>query len=187
MRIALSLAAATVALGYAAAATALASCVPPPPLAERIRGTDVVAHGVVTAFEGGPTANRRALIVRLERVYKGSAPAMVFVSAGPGGEGGGAPGTVVATSVDYRADLGTDHTFYLKRQAPAGFSTDACSGSHQGPPTDEELRLLGAGQPPEAGPRGVAEATGSDRAIAAVALVVALVAMVGAIRYARTR
>lgn len=188
MRIALSLTVAAMALGLAAAAaTALASCAPPPPLPERIGGTDVVAHGIVTAFEGGPLANRRALVVRLERVYKGSAPAMVKVSAGPGGEGGGAPGTVVATSVDYQADLGTDHTFYLKRRAPAEFSTDACSGSHPGPPTDEEVRLLGAGQLPEPGPPGVAEVTGSDVALVALGLLVALALMVGLVRFARAR
>lgn len=151
-----------------------ASCAPPEPLPQRIARADVIVYGQVVAFEGGPIANRRALIVEVARVHKGIAYQVVFVSAGPGGEGGGAPGQVVATSVDYTADIGMAHTFYLKQIAPAGFSTDACSGSHPGDLSAEELAALGPGQAPDRTPGGVGSATDADRLLAAVVLGAAL-------------
>lgn len=147
-----------------------ASCALPEPLPQRIARADAVVFGRVVSFEGGPVANRRALFVTVERVYKGSAVDRIFVSAGPGGEGGGAPGTVVATSVDYTAELGSEHTFYLKQHSPAGFSTDACSGSHEGDLTAEERAALGAGRAPDRAPGGVGSATDTDRLIALGAL-----------------
>ena len=147
-----------------------ASCALPEPLPQRIARADAVVFGRVVSFEGGPIANRRALMVSVQRVYKGNAVDQIFVSAGPGGEGGGAPGTVVATSVDYRAEQGSEHTFYLKQHAPAGFSTDACSGSHEGDLTADERAALGAGQVPDRAPGGVGSATDTDRLIAVAAL-----------------
>ncbi len=163
---ALVLVVASLALGRVADA----SCAPPEPLPQRIARADAVVFGRVVAFEGGPIANRRALIVAVQRVYKGSAVDRIFVSAGPGGEGGGAPGRVVATSVDYSAEQGSEHTFYLKQHSPAGFSTDACSGSHEGDLTADERAALGAGTAPAQAPGGVGSATDADRLIAVVAL-----------------
>ena len=157
------------ALVAAASALALgaaeASCAPPEPVPQRIGRADAIVFGRVASFEGGPLGNRRALIVDVERVYKGSVGGRIFVSAGPGGEGGGAPGQVVATSVDYLAEQGSSHTFYLKQHAPAGFSTDACSGSHPGDLDTDERTVLGAGTAPGRIPGGVGSATDVDRAI----------------------
>lgn len=155
---------------FALGSVADASCALPEPLPERIARADAVVFGRVVAFEGGPIANRRALIVAVQRVYKGSAVDRIFVSAGPGGEGGGAPGSVVATSVDYTAEQGSEHTFYLKQHAPAGFSTDACSGSHEGELTADERAALGSGIAPAQAPGGVGSATDADRLVAVVVL-----------------
>lgn len=151
-----------------------ASCALPEPLPQRIARADAVVFGRVMSFEGGPIPNRRALIVAVQRVYKGSAVDRIFVSAGPGGEGGGAPGTVVATSVDYTAEQGSEHTFYLKQHSPAGFSTDACSGSHEGDLTADERAALGAGRAPDRAPGGVGSTAGTDRLIAVAVLGAAL-------------
>ena len=165
-------AAVAAAAALAAGAAAEASCAPPEPLPQRIARADAVVFGRVMSFEGGPLANRRALIVAVQRVYKGDVVERVFVSAGPGGEGGGAPGQVVATSVDYQAEQGSEHTFYLRQHAPAGFSTDACSGSHPGDLDAAERAALGAGSLPGRVPGGVGSATDADRAVA-VALILA--------------
>jgi hypothetical protein len=160
----------SLALGMAAEA----SCAPPEPLPQRIARADAIVFGRVMSFEGGPIANRRALIVAVQRVYKGNAVDRIFVSAGPGGEGGGAPGQVVATSVDYQAEQGSEHTFYLKQHAPAGFSTDACSGSHPGDLDADERAALGAGGAPDRAPGGAGSATGVDRAVALAMVLVSL-------------
>ncbi|HET8567624.1 MAG TPA: hypothetical protein VFM93_01395 [Candidatus Limnocylindria bacterium] len=123
-----------------AASHADASCVEET-LRERIARADVVAHGAVVGLEGG---DRRSLIVQVDRTYKGTAPAVIFVAAGPRGEGGALTG--VATSVDYDAPVGSEHTLFLKQHSPAGFSTDACSGSHPGGPSAEERAALGEGR-----------------------------------------
>ncbi|HET7700626.1 MAG TPA: hypothetical protein VFM06_07140 [Candidatus Limnocylindria bacterium] len=172
--VAFAAAAAAAAAGLAASAPAEASCAPPEPLPQRIARADAVVFGHVVSFEGGAVRNPRALIVRVERVYKGDVVERIFVSAGPGGEGGGAPGQVVATSVDYLAEQGSEHTFYLKQHAPAGFSTDACSGSHPGDLDAEERAALGAGSPPGRVPGGVGSATDADRAIGVALLLASL-------------
>jgi hypothetical protein len=170
-------------IGFAAALAAMASaltlthgadasCAPPEPLPQGTARADAIVFGRVMSFEGGPIANRRALIVSVQRVYKGAAVDRIFVAAGPGGEGGGAPGQVVATSVDYHVEQGSEHTFYLKQHAPAGYSTDACSGSHPGDLDADERTVLGAGRDADRAAGGVGSATDVDRAIA-VALIVA--------------
>lgn len=151
-----------------------ASCALPEPLPQRIARADAIVYGQVAAFEGGPIGSRRALMVEVLRVHKGSAYELIFVSAGPGGEGGGAPGQVVATSIDYTAEIGTAHTFYLKQIAPAGFSTDACSGSHPGDLDPAERAALGAGTAPDRAPGGAGSTTDLDRAIALAAVVASL-------------
>lgn len=160
--------------GLALSAAAEASCAPPEPLQQRIDRADAIVFGRVMSFEGqfgpGPFANRRALIVAVQRVYKGNAVDRIFVAAGPGGEGGGAPGQVVATSVDYQAEQGSDHTFYLKQHAPAGYGTNACSGSHAGDLYADERAVLGAGSAPGRAPGGGGSATDVDRLIAVAVL-----------------
>ncbi len=114
-----------------AAAPARASCVPPVP-ADQIARAEVIAFGRVTGVDrGAGTVAFQALTV-----YKGDpggAPITVQIGPGPRTFGG-------ATSVDYRADPG-DHLLYLRKQDGA-FVTDDCSGSHPGPATADELRLL---------------------------------------------
>jgi hypothetical protein len=172
-RLALAAALAAAALALSVTERADASCAPPEPLPQRIARADAIVFGRVLGFEGGPIANRRALMVSVQRVYKGRpVDGTIFVSAGPGGEGGGAPGQVVATSVDYQAEQGSTHTFYLKQHAPAGYSTDACSGSHPGDLDADERTVLGAGRDADRAAGGVGSATDVDRAIA-VALIVA--------------
>ena len=173
-RLVLSAALVTAASGLVLTAAADASCAPPEPLQQRIARADAIVFGHVASFEGGAVRDPRALIVRVERVYKGGAVERIFVSAGPGGEGGGAPGQVVATSVDYQAGQGTSHTFYLKQHAPAGYSTDACSGSHHGDLDAEERAVLGPGSPPGRAPGGVGSSTDADRALAAALILAAL-------------
>lgn len=166
-------------------APAEASCAPPEPVAQRIARADAVVLGRVVSFSGGLGPERRALIVAVERVYKGDVPAQMMVAIGPGGEGAGAP---AATSVDYRAEAGTRHTFYLRQHGAAGFSTDACSGSHPGDLEPDERAALGGGAAPRA--QGAAFEPGSpprwpthsDRALAAALLLAALGATFAASR-----
>lgn len=116
---------------------AAASCVPLS-LGEKIAMAEVIAFGTV-ADRIGPPFSGGTVTFRAQRVYKGALPAIVAVRVGPG-EG-------AVTSVDYRARSGTDHVLYLRRSAE-GYETNDCAGSHPGPATSEELRLLGAGFAP---------------------------------------
>ncbi len=133
--IASALACALVALVVAGSA-ANASCVQPN-LADQVARADVIAYGIVSRSIQLPIfPPARQVRFRPEGVLKGIAAAEMNVAIGP--DGG------AATSVDYRADDGTAHTLYLRRTGD-GYSTDACSGSHPGPPTAEETALLGGG------------------------------------------
>ena len=168
--VALAIVMASIALGVAADA----SCAPPEPVAQRVGRADAVVWGTVTG-SAGPLDDRRWLRVTVKTVYKGGgAPAQIVVRVGPEITGQGS-GQVGATSVDYVAAAGTSHTFYLKQHAPAGFSTDACSGSHEGEPTADELAVLGAPRPPAAGAGGPGSITALDRGLAAGAIVLVLV------------
>ncbi len=113
------------------AAPAWASCIQQTQ-ADQIARADVIAFGRVTSVDrGAGTLTFQALTV-----YKGdTGPDRITVSIGPGPRGNN-----VATSVDYRADPG-DHLLYLQRAA-SGYATNDCSGSHPGPPSVDELRLL---------------------------------------------
>ena len=116
------------------AAPARASCIQQTQ-ADQMARADVIAFGRVTSVDrGAGTLSFRALAV-----YKGDpGPEQITVQVGPGPRGVG-----VATSVDYRADPG-DHLLYLQRHGSA-YATNDCSGSHPGPATADELRLLAAG------------------------------------------
>jgi hypothetical protein len=129
-----------------------------------------VVWGTVTGLAGGLVPDPRSLSVRVQTVYKGSVPAQIVVRSGPEMPGTG-PGRPGATSVDYSAQPGTSHTFYLKQDGERVFSTDACSGSHEGEPTAEERASRGAPRPPDRaaeGPEG--GAGGLGRAVGAVVI-----------------
>ncbi len=173
----MSVLAASLALGL----NADASCAPPEPVAQRVARADAVVWGSITGSGGGPLGDRRSLMLSVKTVYKGSVPAQISVRVGPEIPGQG-PGQAGATSVDYAAAPGTAHTFYLKQHAPAGFSTDACSGSHEGEPSAEELAVLGTPRPPEAGAGAPGSVTDLDRGLAAGAIIVVLAATYFAFR-----
>lgn len=161
-----------------------ASCIAQQSIKEVADRADAVVFARVEGFEGPPGGPPgRFGFVRVERVYKGSAYGRIGVGIGPeSGSGGISP---AATSIDYQMSTGTAHTLYLKQHAPAGYTTDACSGSHPGPPTAEEEAFFGPGRAPDRTPTGIDSATGSDTAIAAAATLIALAAGVGAIVYAQ--
>lgn len=122
----------------ALAQPAAASCIQQD-LPAQIARADVIAAGRITSIgsSGGP------LVFQPVTIYKGTLEGgPVTVATGPGGGGG-------VTSVDYRAAVG-DQVLYLMGKGRS-FSTNDCSGSHAGPPTAEEVRLLGAGAAPPAG------------------------------------
>ena len=164
----MSVLAASLALGL----NADASCAPPEPVAQRVARADAVVWGTVSR---GVAHDRRTFFVTVNTVYKGSVPAQISLRVGPEIPGQG-PGQAGATSVDYAAAPGTAHTFYLKQHAPAGFNTDACSGSHEGEPSAEELAVLGTPRPPEAVGRALGSVTDLDRGLAAGAIIVVLAA-----------
>jgi hypothetical protein len=119
-----------------------ASCAPPAPVADNAARAVAVVHGTVTGVGSG------SLTLQVDRVLKGSVGTTVVVFLGPGR--GGAGGTAVATSVDYAAAVGTEHVLYLIRGDDGQLETNACIGSHAGPPTADEVAFFGAGTP--AGP-----------------------------------
>jgi hypothetical protein len=169
--------------GGLGAVPALASCIGPQSVSEYAERAEAIVYGRVTGAEGPPGAPARFVFVQVERVLKGSVVAQIGVAIGPGAEGGAGSGPV-ATSIDYQMDRGTDHTLYLKQDAPAGYTTDACSGSHPGTPTADEERLFGPGHPPERAPTGIGDATDVDRLVAAAVTLIALTSGVGAIVFA---
>ena len=178
-------AAISLALALVPGQLALASCIQQT-VPEQADRAEVIVYGRVNMLEGPPSVPSRFAIFDVQRVLKGSAKSRIGVALGPevGPRQGGA-GVAVATSVDYNVKPGEEHTLYLKQNAPGGFSTDACAGSHAGPPTAEETALLGAGKDPDPAPMGIGGATASDRVAAGIATVVALAAGVAAIWYAR--
>src|SRR6266545_1046356 len=110
------------------AAPARASCIQQTQ-ADQIARADVIADGRVTSVDPGVGTLRFLALT----VYKGDpGPGSLTVRFGPGGG--------AATSVDYRAEPG-EHFLYLQRDGSA-YATNECSGSHPGPATTEELRLL---------------------------------------------
>ena len=147
-------------------APASASCIQQTQ-ADQIARAEVIAYGRVTGVNrGAGTLSFRALAV-----YKGDpGPEQLSIQVGPGPRGVG-----VATSVDYRAEPG-DHLLYLQRQ-DGSYGTNECSGSHPGPATTDELRLLTAGKVityADPGPDTLAPIVGPALAGIAAVLVAAL-------------
>lgn len=137
-----ALAAVAVTLGVARPVAA--SCAPPAPLADNAARAVAVVHGSVTSVENG------ALTLRVVRVLKGPVDATLLVFVGPGRRAAGAGGV---TSVDYpdmstTVQVGSDHVLYLYRGSDGALETNACTGSHAGPPTADEVAYFGAGTSP---------------------------------------
>ena len=82
-------------------------------------------YGTVTDVSAG------AVTLRVDRVLKGQVGRSVRVF-----------GTVGFTSIDYRAELGSDHVLYLVRRADGELETNACIGSHAGPPDATEVTFF---------------------------------------------
>jgi hypothetical protein len=125
-----------IALAGLLATPAAASCRPPVSVAEN--ATVAVVHGTVTDTNGG------ALTMRVDRIFKGQVGVGIRVFVGPGRTG------VAATSVDYLAQAGSDHIFYLIRGADGQLETNACIGNHPGPANSDEIAYFGAGTTPSA-------------------------------------
>jgi hypothetical protein len=124
------------------ASPAAASCAARAPVADSADRAVAVVYGTVTASGEG------ALTVRVERVLKGQVAASIRVFVGPGRHGPG--GTASATSIDYPdlsrpAAVGSDHVLYLTRGSDGQLETNACIGSHAGPPDAAELAFFAAG------------------------------------------
>lgn len=132
---------AILALLLSLASPAAALCRPPAPLAENAARAVAVVYGTVTRAGGG------AVTLRIDRVLKGNAGGALVVFVGPGR--GGAGGTAVMTSNDYRAAVGSDHVLYLIRGDDDQLETNACIGSHAGSPTAAEVAYFSGSASPE--------------------------------------
>ena len=121
-------------------APAAASCAARAPTPENAARAEAVVYGTVTDASAG------AVTLRVDRVLKGQVGSSLRVFMGPGR--GGVVGTPVATSVDYpdigtRANIGSDHVLYVVRGADGQLETNACIGSHAGPPDASEVIFFG--------------------------------------------
>lgn len=114
---------------------AAASCAPRAPTPENAARAEAVVYGTVTDASAG------AVTLRVDRVLKGQVGSSVRVFMGPG------RGSSV-TSVDYpdmstRADVGSTHVLYIVRGSDGQLETNACIGSHAGPPDASEVAFFG--------------------------------------------
>jgi len=119
-----------------APAPALASCAQQT-LDEQIARADVVAYGKLVSIRMTFAPASPVVVFRAERLLKGTLGGDVEVFFGP--THGGA-----ITSVDYAGAPPQAHTLYL-RLVEGAYETNACSGSHDGAPTDAETAAMGAG------------------------------------------
>ena len=117
------------------ASPAAASCAPRAATPENAARAELVVYGTVTEASAG------AVTLRVDRVLKGPVGSSVRVFVGPGRGGS-------VTSVDYpdmgaRANIGSDHVLYVLRAADGQLETNACVGSHPGPPDPSENTFFG--------------------------------------------
>lgn len=137
---------AVVAVAFLLASPAAASCRPPASVAENAARAVAVIYGTVTESGGG------ALTLRIDRTLKGPVGGTVRVFVGPGR--GGGSGTMVATSIDYpdfsgrSVPIGSDHVLYLIRGGDDQLETNACIGSHAGPPDAAETAFFASATAP---------------------------------------
>lgn len=124
-------------ISLATSVPAVASCAQQT-TAEQVARAQIVAYGSVTGIRMTFAPASPVVTFRPERVLKGSLDKSVEVFLGP--THGGA-----VTSVDYAAAPPQRHTLYLRVGADGSYETDVCSGSHEGAPTADEEKILGAG------------------------------------------
>lgn len=96
-------------------------------------------YGTVTEVSPG------TMTLRVDRVLKGQVGSTLRVFVGPGRGGS-------VTSVDYPdigrpAQVGSDHVLYLTRGGDGQLETNACVGSHPGPPDASEVAFFGLASP----------------------------------------
>ena len=114
---------------------AAASCGPTASTPVNAARAEAVIYGTITDVGAG------TITVRVVRVLKGQVGSSVRVFVGPSrGEG--------ATSVDYpdigrSPQIGSDHVLYLVRGGDGQLETNACVGSHAGPPDASEVAFFG--------------------------------------------
>jgi hypothetical protein len=145
---------------------ALASCAQET-AADQSARADVIVLGTVTETRQTFAAASGVIRFLPQRVLKGTLAREVQVYLGP--THGGA-----VTSVDYTAvTRGEAHTLYLRAVDDGSFETNACSGSHAGPPTAAEEKLLGTGTIVAA----THEASASPVVVAAIVVLLALAAV----------
>ena len=109
------------------------------PTADNAARAVAIAYGTVTEASAG------AVTLQVSRVLQGKLGSTVRLFVGPGR--GGVAGTAVGTSVDYGPEVGTDHVLYLVRGADGQLETNACIGSHAGPPDASEVTFFGPAAP----------------------------------------
>jgi len=114
---------------------AAASCFAASP-AQHLATAQAVVYGRVSAVDQRP--DETFYIVDLERVYKGQPRNPVVVHTNSGSR--------QITSVDMPLSNGVDYTLYLRADKDEYWTTDICTGSHEGKPAGEEAGLLGEGQ-----------------------------------------
>jgi hypothetical protein len=119
-----------------AGSPAFASCIQQS-VGEQVARADVIAYGTVSrGIQLLMFPPSRQFQFDVQRIYKGDIAGRITVAIGPT--------DAAATSVDYAAEDGP-HTLYLHLTGNA-FATNACSGSHPGPPNAEENTLFGTGR-----------------------------------------
>jgi|GEM_PF-2505005 len=128
-------------LGFSSPAAA--SCPAPAPIQENAARAVAVVYGTVTQVSASAVTDvsAGAATLRVDRVLKGQVGSSVRVF-----------GIAGFTTIDYRAELGSDHVLYLARRADGQLETNACVGSHAGPPDASEVALFAllssSGTPP---------------------------------------
>lgn len=127
--------------------TAGASCIRTTP-EQQASSAAAIVYGKIARLEQPPGGGTYTIVTVLT-TFKGnpSNPLLIYSQSGAG----------MATSVDYNMAAGEEHTLYLMPgQDATYYSVNACTGSHPGQPTAEELKVLGAGKaapPPGQPPR----------------------------------
>jgi len=114
---------------------AAGSCRAPASIQENAARAEAVVYGTVTQVSGSAVTdvNASATTLRVDRVLKGQVGGSVVRVFGMAG----------LSTIDYRAELGSAHVLYLTRRADGELETNACVGSHAGPPDASEVAFFG--------------------------------------------
>jgi len=113
---------------------AAASCPAAAPIQENAARAEAVVYGTVIQVSASAVTDvsAGAATVRINHVLKGQFGSTVRVL-----------GIAGLSTIDYRAELGSDHVFYLATRADGQLETNACVGSHAGPPDASEVAFFG--------------------------------------------